>query len=140
MKAYVDGSSVGYYGYLITSPERRQQLFKDHQMTNNQAEWLALISLLLEIESNSIIVVISDSLIVVNQLKGIWQTKDATLRHMKALCEMIIKIKKIKLHLEWQPRKKNLFGKYLEKVLNDERKKRRKYQKKLGIEIERKNN
>lgn len=76
MRAYIDGSSSGVYGYLITTPEQIQKVITDHPMTNNQAEWLALLSLLMDLEPNTKILIYSDSQIVVNQLTGLWETKN----------------------------------------------------------------
>jgi len=130
MKAYIDGSEKGLYGYLIR-PGEKLKLVKDHPMTNNQAEWLALLTLLLDLEEETTIQVYSDSQIVVNQLKGEWETKNETLKHMKKIALMIIQTKNLNVRITWVRRNLNPFGKHLEKLLKEEKKKRKKLREKL---------
>lgn len=131
IKAYVDGSSSGMYGYEIIDPEPKRRIMNDYPLTNNQAEWLALLLLLMDLEPHTEIEVYSDSQIVVNQLVGNWETRNDLLKNLKAVCLLVIETKKLKVSLSWIPRKENLFGKYLEKLLRNERKKRNKLQEKI---------
>lgn len=128
MRAYIDGSSKGMYGYCI--PEKKKlRVINDYPMTNNQAEWLALIALLMDLEMYTQIRVLSDSQIVVNQLQETWETRNGELLYLKKVCQQIIETKELKVTMIWIPRNKNLFGKHLERIVKDERKKRKKIQK-----------
>lgn len=126
---YIDGSSLGMYGYCLPK-ERIRVLTRDHPMTNNRAEYLALYRLLLDIEFNSKIDVRSDSQLVVNQFKGEWKTNNSELRRIGNLCHQIAKLKNLDIAISWVPRELNTFGKFLDK--EKERKKRqRKHLKKM---------
>lgn len=124
MKAWIDGSGNGYYGYRLSSG--KQRLIRDWDLTNNQAEWLSFLLLLLDLEENTKVHVFSDSLIVVNQYYGDWKTKNKTLRYLKTLCSSLIEIKNLEIHLEWINREENIFGKALEKIRKEEAEKTRK--------------
>jgi len=126
MKAYVDGSSTGLYGYEITTPRKERSLVRDHPMTNNQAEWLALVHLLMNLEPRTKLTIFSDSQIVVNQLIGAWETRDKEMRHLKGVARELIEIKELNVKMIWIPRKQNVFGWYLDKIMKHRRKKRRK--------------
>ena len=123
MKAYVDGSSLGMYGYILG---KKTKIVKDHPMTNNQAEWMAVLTLLMDLEQSTAITIYSDSQIVVNQLKGEWETRNPMMKHMKEVCLQVIVVKQLKINIIWVPRKDNLCGKHLEKLLRRIRKKRKK--------------
>jgi len=131
MKAYIDGSSNGRYGYLITEPHEVKKIVQDHPMTNNQAEWMALIQLCMDLDPNSLINVYSDSQIVVNQFSDEWKTNDVDLLQMKRLCKDIIETKDLKVSLIWIPRNKNVFGKELERLLKQDQKERKRARKQL---------
>lgn len=128
MKAYIDGSSNGLYGYLLNE---KQKTVKDYPMTNNQAEWLALLTLLMDLDPNTKINIYSDSQIVVNQFSGEWETKNETLKHLKEVCFLIVKTKRLKITMHWVPRERNPYGKILEKIIAKERKKRKKFREKV---------
>ena len=128
MRAYIDGSSKGLYGYKLRN---ELKLLRDYPMSNNQAEWLALLYLLMDLEPDTKITIFSDSQIVVNQYAGLWETKDETLKHLKEVCRLVVELKRLKISLKWVCRKENEFGKYLEKLLVKERRKRKKFEKEV---------
>lgn len=128
MKAFIDGSSNGIYGYLL---RKKKRIIRDYPLTNNQAEWLAFLTLLVDLEPNSKIHVYSDSQIVVNQYYGDWETKNPNLKHLKEVCLELIKIKNLEVHLEWVRREENPFGKVLERIVRKERKAKRKLREKI---------
>lgn len=129
MKVYIDGSSTGLYGYLFLNGKKK--VVQDYPMTNNQAEWLALLILLMDLEPNSKVSVYSDSQIVVHQYTGEWETKNETLKHLKEVCHLVANIKKLKITLHWVPRGKNSFGKLLAKIVAKNKKKRKKLSEKI---------
>lgn len=128
MKAFIDGSSNGLYGYLLENG--KMKIVKDYPLSNNQAEWLALLTLIIDLEPNTEIQVFSDSQIVVNQFTEEWETRNETLKHLKGVCQLVVKIKKLKISLNWIPRIENKFGKVLEKKVRKARKNRQNLRKK----------
>ena len=131
MRAYIDGSSKGIYGYVITTNGGNRKTVRDHPMTNNQAEWLALLVLLMELENNTEITILSDSQIVVNQFTSTWETKNETLKHLKEVCLLIARTKRLKVNIGWVPRNENVYGKYLEKLVKNGKKKKKEFIAKL---------
>ena len=125
MRAFIDGSSNGLYGYLLM-PSKKLRVIQDFPCTNNQAEWLALLTLLMDLEADTKIQIYSDSQIVVNQLTDNWQTLDEELKHLKEVCRTLIETKKLKIEISWIPRNENLFGKHLDKLVGKERRRRKK--------------
>jgi len=129
MKAFIDGSSKGLYGYLIE--KGRKRTIKDYPMTNNQAEWLALVALLLDLEPNTKIEIFSDSQIVVNQFLGHWETRNKILKDLKHICYRLVEIKELRVSLKWVSRNYNPYGKILERKVKKERKEKRKLREKM---------
>ena len=122
-EAYVDGSSTGMYGYYLVE-EKETFIVKDQPTTNNQAEWLALYTLILDLPQGWKGRVFSDSLLVVNQYKGEYAIRDPELKRIHDSCKTIAFQKKLSLSIEWVPREKNIVGKKLDRELAKERKKR----------------
>lgn len=116
--AYIDGSSKGLYGYWM---EGKTHIVRDCPMTNNQAEWLALYYLLLDLPYYSKCDVFSDSMLVVNQFNGDYQVRDENLRKIYDSCKTLVTLKHLKVRLNWVPRRDNVFGKILEKELAKDR-------------------
>ena len=131
MEAYIDGSSKGMYGYLLSSNRDNPKVIQDYPMTSNQAEWLALITLLMDLKKNSKITIFSDSSLVVKQFTSIWSTKNKLLKEYKRLSSQIIRTKNLKIELYWIPRKENFFGKYLDRIVRKEKKERKDFRAKL---------
>jgi len=130
MKAYIDGSSLGIYGYLLSDGTKK--IFRDYNLTNNQAEWLSLLTLLIDLKPNTNVTIYTDSSIVANQFNKNWTTVNRTLKHLKEICYQVIKIKGLSVNVIWIPRKENKFGEILDRILNRERRKRQKLRARLG--------
>ena len=123
---YIDGSSTGKYGYYI--PETDQmKIVRDEPMTNNQAEYMALLALVMDLENGSIVLVKTDSQLLYHQYQDEWKNKDSELCRLKGVIKSIVKTKEIDLEMEWTPREQNLFGKKLDKAKNREKKVARKF-------------
>lgn len=129
MKAFIDGSSNGRYGYLLEDGTKR--IVEDYPMTNNEVEWLALLLLLTDLEAETEIEVFSDSQIVVNQFSGEWQTNEENLQYLRGVCKLLAEIKNLDIILTWIPRDKNPMGKELDRIINRERRARAKRREKL---------
>lgn len=121
--AFIDGSSVSMYGYYLL-PQKETFICKDHPVTNNVAEWLALYSLILDLPHGWIGIVYSDSLLVVDQFQGLYKIKNEELQRINNACKALKYQKHLVFEIMWIPREKNIFGKKLEKELEKDRKKR----------------
>lgn len=70
--------------------------------TNNEAEYATLISLLMNLPSNSRPTIFMDSKLVVQQLQGNWKVRANNLKPWFELCER--HLKRTKATLRWVPR------------------------------------
>lgn len=115
MRYYTDGSStIGVKsahcvtdnaGKVVKFEESRDKIF-----TNNEEEYRGVIAALTLCDEGDEIY--SDSMLVVNQVAGLWKIKK---QHLKGLCEQaqtLLKEKKAKLI--WIGREGNLAGKVFE--------------------------
>jgi len=107
-------------------------IVKTKPLTNNQAEWLGLYSLLSDLPHNWNGIIYSDSLLVVNQWKGVYRIKNEQLKEIANTCRQLVIVKHLRFSLEWISREKNIFGKILEREL---RKRKRLNGKKKGKEL-----
>ena len=111
---YVDGAGGPNSGYGYYVKETGESFYeKKPDITNNQAEYLAMISALKKfVESNDEITIYSDSKNTVSQLNHEFAINNEQLRILaREAWELIAKNSKIKL--VWIPRKENLAGKML---------------------------
>jgi len=113
LKVYVDGSGkTGAYCYLVAGGEPR--LFMEKSLTNNQAEYKAIIATLRELP-NKELTIYSDSQLAVRQLNGEYQIRDSRLRNLaervRGLCKNRV------VSFKWVPREQNLAGRVLEKLV-----------------------
>ena len=114
ISVYVDGSggSDGGYGFFVK--ETGESFYeKKPEITNNQAEYLAIISALKKfVETDDEITIFSDSKNTVNQLNHELAINNEKLRYLaRESCLIIGKFSK--LSIVWIPRKENLAGKML---------------------------
>ena len=122
-EAYIDGSSTGMYGYYLVKT-KETFIIKDQPCTNNQAEWLALYALIMDLPQGWTGTIYSDSLLIVNQFRGDFRIKDPELKRIHDSSKMLCNNKQLTLNVVWVPREKNILGKKLERELAKERKKR----------------
>lgn len=121
IEIYIDGSSLGTYGYCIPSTNRKV-IVNEMPMTNNQAEYLALLQLVMDLDNGSEARVYSDSQLLVHQINDDWKTKELELGRLRNLIIAIIKEKELEIDLQWICREHNLFGKILDKNKAKEKK------------------
>jgi ribonuclease HI len=113
LKVYVDGSGKnGTYCYVVAGSKPR--IFTEGNLTNNQAEYKAIIAALRELSGEDL-TVYSDSQLAVRQLDGIYRIKDPELRNLASRVHELCQYRKI--HFKWIPRERNLAGKILEKII-----------------------
>ena len=114
ISVYVDGSggSNGGFGFFVK--ETGESLYKKKSdITNNQAEYLAIISALKKfVDTDDEITIYSDSKNTVNQLNHEFAINNEKLRDLARESWLII-AKFSNLSIVWIPRKENLAGKML---------------------------
>lgn len=111
---YVDGSGGDNSGYGYFVKETGESFYeKKSDLTNNQAEYLAIISALKKyVVSSNEITIYSDSKNTVNQLNHEFAINNDELRNLAREAWGIIG-KFSNLSILWVPRKENLAGKML---------------------------
>lgn len=113
-KYYTDGG--GWNGrYSIIAYTLKDDIIRvqklDDKLTNNEAEYQAVYECLEIIENDSVI--LSDSLLVVNQIQGLWKINEDRLFTWRNRCVALMYQKTC--IIEWIPRGLNLAGKEIEK-------------------------
>jgi ribonuclease HI len=108
MKIYIDGSSNGKYSFLIEETNIAK-IFTKSNITNNQAEYLAVLEALKFTTGD--IEIYSDSKLVVNQLNHEWHIKEDDLRNLAVKIWKLIGNRKVSF--AWIPREQNKAGKLL---------------------------
>ncbi len=109
MKIYVDGSGkTGRYCYFVEG--KTPKFFEEKGITNNQAEYKAIILALQDVTGEDI-EILSDSELVVRQLSHDYSIKNDLLRKLALeiwkLCE------DRNVSIRWIPRNENKAGKFL---------------------------
>ena len=114
ISVYVDGSGGENSGYGYFVKETGESFYeKKPNITNNQAEYIAIISALKKfVNSNEEITIFSDSKNTVSQLNHDFAINNEQLRMLAQEAWDIIG-KFSNLTLTWIPRKENLAGKML---------------------------
>lgn len=114
ISVFVDGSGGSNAGYGYFVKETGESFYeKKSEITNNQAEYLAIISALNKfVDTDDEIIIYSDSKNTVNQLNHEFAINNEQLRNLAREAWSIIG-KFSKLSIVWIPRKENLAGKML---------------------------
>ncbi len=110
-RIFVDGSGDGRFCWY-NETDNSYKSYKQESITNNEAEYLAILKALEENHSEEI-EIFSDSEVVVNQLNRNYHIKEVRLRGLFDKVQEIIKKKNIKVKFIWIPRGENKAGKYL---------------------------
>jgi len=110
-RIYTDGSGDGRMAWYN---ENTGESWYDKKagITSNEAEYNAVINALKSSKSQDI-EILSDSKLVVNQLKREWHIKDRKMRMLFDEVQKIIKERKLSVEFTWVPREENPAGKYL---------------------------
>ena len=114
VSVYVDGAGGEKSGFGFFIKETGESFYEERSdLTNNQAEYLAIITALKKFQNSSKqIVIFSDSKNTVNQLNHEFAINNEQLRTLAQ--EAWLLIPKISdLQIKWIPRKENLAGKML---------------------------
>tara|TARA_B100000029_G_scaffold386701_1_gene382575 strand:- start:79 stop:435 length:357 start_codon:yes stop_codon:yes gene_type:complete len=114
ISVYVDGSGGSNSGYGYFVKDTGESYYENKpDITNNQAEYLAIISALKKFESNNDeIIIFSDSKNTVNQLNHEFAINNEQLRiFAREAWQLMAKFSNLKI--KWVPREENLAGKML---------------------------
>lgn len=121
MKVYIDGGVKGHHlkanrrGYISVVMDKKKLVEPVGAVTNNQAEYLALIKALRVVlgEGGRAVEILSDSELLVRQLKGEYKVRNRALQnlHQEAVT---LSSKLEKFSIRWVPRNQNLAGILLE--------------------------
>nr|AIF19997.1 ribonuclease H [uncultured marine thaumarchaeote KM3_88_C09] len=114
LSIYVDGSGGTNSGYGFFVNETGESFYENKlEITNNQAEYMAIISALKKFENlDDEIIIFSDSKNTVNQLNHEFAINNEELRSLaREAWSLMAKFSNLKL--TWVPRSKNLAGKML---------------------------
>jgi ribonuclease HI len=106
-----DGTGSGFAWLCKTTNEKGIE--RVPALTNNQAEYRALIAALTVVPSNTRLEVFSDSLLLCCQFSGEYAVNDPDLAELLAQAQSLIKEKSLSVTLQWVPRARNLAGKLL---------------------------
>jgi ribonuclease HI len=118
-QCFFDGSlsqgKIGFGGCVIDNDSRREiynfsETIRMKGGSVNVAEYMALIRVLEALEAGcegKNILIMGDSLLVVNQLKRIWNINGGAYREFAIKARDILKNSKNKITLMWIPREKN---------------------------------
>jgi ribonuclease HI len=114
ISVYVDGSGGPNGGFGFFVKETGESFYeKKPEITNNQAEYMAIISALNKfVDSNDEITIFSDSKNTVNQLNHKFAINNEQLRDLARQAWNVMG-KFSNLSINWIPRKENLAGKML---------------------------
>ena len=114
ISVYVDGSGGSSSGYGYFVKESGESFYeRKPEITNNQAEYLAIISALKKyVNSDEEVTIYSDSKNTVNQLNHEFAINNEQLRTLAREAWLII-AKFSAISIVWVPRKENLAGKML---------------------------
>jgi len=114
LEVYVDGSGKnGAYCYLFPGGKPRVFLGEQH-LTNNQAEYKAIIAALQE-HPREELTLLSDSQLAVRQLNGEYEIRNSKLRELAEEVRSLCRDRKVVF--KWIPREENLAGKMLETLI-----------------------
>jgi ribonuclease HI len=108
-----DGTGSGLAWVRIGTEKCRVKLIDG--LSNNQAEYRALIDVLKYVAQGSSVCIKTDSLLVVEQFRGRWAVNDPILKGLLAEARNLVQAKKLEVEVEWIPRERNLAGKILDR-------------------------
>jgi ribonuclease HI len=106
-----DGKGSGIAWFRVDTDGRRTK--KIDGLTNNEAEYRAVIDAVENLDSGSLAEILSDSELVCCQFNGKWKVSDPALFELLSKLRDLIKRKRLRITLTWIPRRNNLAGKMI---------------------------
>lgn len=117
-RIFVDGSGANASGkgsgfaYWVEGEPKGHAEFRDG-LTNNQAEYHAILAALKNVRLKSRVEILSDSELAVNQLAGRYAIRDPDLSQLAAEIGIVLKQRKLTAGFIWIPRGQNRADKLL---------------------------
>jgi ribonuclease HI len=118
IRIFTDGSGSRPDGkgsalaWLREDTEERK-IEKIDDLTNNEAEYGAVLSALKALPNKIVVQILSDSELVCCQFSGKWKVSNPSLAELLSKIRDLIKGKELQVTLTWIPRRDNLAGKLL---------------------------
>ena len=118
IRIFADGAGQGPNGKAsgfawIREATGEKHIERINGLTNNEAEYRAVISALKPLRPGCNVEVITDSLLVVSQLRGEYRILDSKLVKLASEVRTIVERKRLNLKLTWIRRKDNPAGRLL---------------------------
>jgi ribonuclease HI len=106
-----DGKGSGFAWVNTTTQEKKIESIPN--LTNNVAEYRAVISALKSLRKGSVANIFTDSTLVVGQLRGEYRIRDSKLEKLAIEVKTIVDQKGLTVTFTWVRRQDNLAGKLL---------------------------
>jgi ribonuclease HI len=103
-----DGTGSGHVWFRVDTNEHK--IVPGDHLTNNQAEYKAILSALEAVPKKAAIEIRTDSQIICYQLKGQYRAKDPQLAKLRDLIRELILKNNLTVSFVWVPRKENRAG------------------------------
>lgn len=103
------------FGWIRLDREEQRVRWIDG-LTNNQAEYRGLLSVLRYLSTGSSARIYTDSQLLTEQFNGRWAVNDPDLRALLQKARDLIEDKDLDIQVRWIPREENLAGKLLDRV------------------------
>jgi len=115
IEVYVDGSSTGKIACLIYEEGKQPKLKTEKlfDVTNNEAEYHAIILALRQLAKGSNAIIYSDSMLAVNQLNLQYAIREDRLRKLFESVQELVEKKTLHISYIWIPRTENKVGRHL---------------------------
>ena len=106
-----DGKGSGFAWLNENSGEKHIERIPG--LTNNMAEYRAVLSALKSVRKGCGVEVITDSLLVVSQLRGEYRIRDPKLEKLATEVKTLVEQRQLMVTFRWVPRQENRAGKLL---------------------------
>jgi len=118
---YIDGSGEGPDGKgsgwaWVYVDRDKQQIERIDGLTSNEAEYRALIGVLLYVSRGSSVLIFTDSALVANQFNGKFRVQEPRLKRLLDEVRELVKERELDVEVKWIPRTENLAGKLLDRM------------------------
>ena len=106
-----DGKGSGFA--WLRKDTREKHVERADGLTNNQAEYHAVLSALESVPSGSAVQIVTDSELVTFQVSGAYKADDPKMAELLNKVQRVIERKRLGVSVIWKPRTQNLAGKLL---------------------------
>jgi ribonuclease HI len=108
-----DGTGSGFAWVRLGT--ERQRVHREDGLTNNAAEYRALLSVLRYLAAGRRARIFTDSQLVCEQYNGRWAINDPKLVTLLTQARDLIEDKELEIEVRWIPREENVAGKLLDR-------------------------